>query len=120
LAQAAPPAGRFTADLVADLPEPARRWLTHAIAAGTPRWSSVGLSRRGQIRLDSWRPFTARQVFAPPHGFVWAATARIGGLPVTGFDRYSSGVGQMRWRLLGLFPVMSSAGPDVTRSAAGR
>lgn len=120
LAQAAPPSGRFTADLVAGLPEPARRWLTHAISSGTPLWSSVQLSMRGHIRLGSWRPFTARQVLTPPEGFIWSATARFGGLPVTGFDRYSRGAGRMRWRLLGLIPVMSSDGPDVTRSAAGR
>jgi len=50
----------------------------------------------------------------------WAATARFLGLPVTGFDRYSSGSGQMDWRLGGLVPVMTATGPDVTRSAAGR
>jgi hypothetical protein len=83
------------------------------------RWSSVQLTMRGHIRLGSWRPFTA------PTGpgalrFIWAATARVAGLPVTGFDRYSFGTGQMRWRLLGLVPVMTASGPDVTRSAAGR
>ena len=113
-------AGRFSPDLVAGLPEPARRWLTHALAPGTPLWSSVQLRMRGEIRIGTWRSFTARQVLAPPHGFIWAATARVAGLPVTGFDRYGSGTGQMRWRLLGLVPVVSGAGPDVTRSAAGR
>jgi hypothetical protein len=119
LADAPAPSGRFAADLVADLPDPARRWLVSAIAPGTPLWTSVRLTMRGQIRIGAWRPFTARQVLAPA-GFVWTATARVAGLPVTGFDRYSSGTGQMRWRLLGLLPVMSATGPDVTRSAAGR
>jgi hypothetical protein len=105
---------------VAGLPEPARRRLTHALAPGTPLWPSVQLRMRGQIRIGAWRSFTASQVLAPPHGFIWAATARVAGLPVTGFDRYGSGAGQMRWRLLGLMPVVSGAGPDVTRSAAGR
>lgn len=59
-------------------------------------------------------------MLAPPEGFVWAATARFFGLPVTGYDRYSSGTGEMRWRLLGLIPVNSADGQDVTRSAAGR
>jgi hypothetical protein len=110
----------FDAAMVADLPEPARRWLTHAIAPGTPLWQSVELDMRGQIRLGAWRAFTARQVLAPPQGFIWAANARLFGLPVVGFDRLSSGSGQMRWRLGGLVPVMSADGPDVTRSAAGR
>ena len=110
----------FDPSMVADLPEAARRWLTHAIAPGTPLWQAVELSMRGKIRLGSWRPFTARQVLAPPHGFVWAATARVAGLPVVGYDRYSSGSGEMNWRLGGLVPVMTARGPDVTRSAAGR
>jgi hypothetical protein len=110
----------FDPSMVADLPEPARRWLTHAIAPGIPLWQSVELSIRGQIRIGAWRPFTARQVLAPPRGFIWAAHARFFGLPVVGFDRLSSGSGQMRWRLGGLIPVMSATGPDVTRSAAGR
>jgi hypothetical protein len=110
----------FHPSMVDDLPEPARRWLTHAIAPDTPLWQSVELSMRGQIRIGAWRPFTARQVLAPPRGFIWAAQARFLGLPVVGFDRLSSGSGQMRWRLGGLIPVMSATGPDITRSAAGR
>jgi hypothetical protein len=110
----------FDPGVLAGLPEPARRWLGHAIAAGTPLWRSVELTMAGRIRLGSWRPFTARQVLTPPSGFIWAARARVAGLPVTGYDRYSGGTGEMRWRLLGLLPVTSSGGPDVSRSAAGR
>ncbi len=111
----------FDPAVIAGLPEPARRWLTHAIAPGTPLRQTVELSMRGEIRLGAaWRPFTARQVLAPPRGFVWAATARLFGLPVSGFDRLSSGSGEMRWRLGGLVPVVSASGPDITRSAAGR
>ncbi|WP_216870752.1 DUF6544 family protein [Modestobacter excelsi] len=103
------------------LPEPARRWLTHAIAPGTPLWRTVELVMAGELRLGrSWRPFTARQVLAPPSGFIWAARARVAGLPVTGYDRFSAATGEMRWRLLGLLPVVSAAGTDVSRSAAGR
>jgi hypothetical protein len=114
------PPEAFDPSMVAGLPEPARRWLLHAIAPGTPLWGSVVLTMRGEIRLGAWRPFTARQVLAPPRGLIWAATARFSGLPVTGFDRYSSGSGQMNWRLGGLVPVVTASGSDVTRSAAGR
>ena len=48
------------------------------------------------------------------------ATARLLGLPVVGFDRYTRGSGQMRWRLRNLLPVMRADGPDITRSAAER
>jgi hypothetical protein len=111
---------RFTEDSAAELPEPVRRWLTHAIAPGTPLRPAVVLGMHGRIRLGRWQRFTAREVLAPPEGFIWAATARAAGLPITGFDRFSSGTGEMRWRLLGVVPVMSASGPDVTASAAGR
>lgn len=114
------PKDPFDPAMVADLPVAARRWLEHAIAPGTLLWPSVVLTMRGEIRLGSWRPFSATQVLAPPRGFIWAATARFAGLPVTGFDRYSSGSGQMNWRLGGVVPVMTVTGVDVTRSAAGR
>jgi hypothetical protein len=102
------------------LPEPARRWLGHAIAPGTPLWGRAELTMHGQIKLGRWRPFTARQALSPPDGYTWAATARVAGLPVTGYDRLGPGGGEMRWRLLRLFPVLTEAGPDVTRSACGR
>ena len=110
----------FGPGMLTGLPEPARRWLGHALAPGTPLWRTVELSMEGRIRLGSWRPFTARQVLAPPAGFIWAARARVAGLPVTGYDRYSGATGEMRWRLIGVLPVMTASGPDVSRSAAGR
>jgi hypothetical protein len=110
----------FEQAMIATLPAPARRWLAHAIVPGTPLWQVVRLTMRGQIRLGQWRPFTATQVLAPPGGYIWAATARFAGLPVTGYDRLSSGTGEMRWRMLRLIPVMTAAGPDITRSAYGR
>lgn len=110
----------FTPALMADLPEVARRWLTHAIEPGTPLWRSVEFRMRGEIRMGRWHPFTARQVLAPGTGFLWAASARVFGLPMSGFDRYSAASGQMRWRLFGRIPTINASDPDVTRSAAGR
>lgn len=103
-----------------DLPPPVARWLRHAIGAGAPLRRSVQLTMHGQIRVGRWQPFSAVQVLAPPCGFVWAATAGRWPLRIRGFDRYSHATGEMRWRLLGAVPVMSAAGDDVTRSAAGR
>ncbi|MFI7744168.1 DUF6544 family protein [Kocuria rhizosphaericola] len=116
-----PPPPAVDAAVIAGLPEPARRWLERAVPPGTPAWSVAELSMRGEIRLGgSWRAFSARQLVAPGTGFVWAARTRLLGLPVAGYDRYGPGGGELRWRLLGVLPVMSAAGPDITRSAAGR
>ena len=106
--------------MVVELPEPARRYLTHVIAAGTPLWQSVQVSMTGRIKLGGWRPFTARQVVAGSRGYIWAASARLFGVPVFGYDRLSAGTAEMRWRLSDLLPVVSAHGPDVARSAAGR
>lgn len=71
-------------------------------------WQSAELTMHGEIRLGSWRRFTGTQVVSPPRGYVWAATARVLGLPVVGYDLLEHGVGQMRWRLLGLLPVVTA------------
>jgi len=106
--------------MVSTLPQPAQRLLLHATEPGVPLWRSAQLQMRGEIRLGRWRRFTARQVLTPAVGLVWAATARFFGLPVSGYDRYSPGTGEMRWRLARVIPVLTATGPDVTRSAAGR
>lgn len=116
-----PAPARYEPSLTIGLPEAARRWLNHAIKSGTPLWRSVELNMTGQIKLGKqWRPFRARQILAPDQGFVWAAQTRLFGLPVSGFDRFASGQGQMQWKVLNAIPVLSAAGNDVTRSAAGR
>ena len=120
LATAGPPPDRFDPALVADLPGPARRWLTHAIAPGTPLRRSVVLEQHGEIRLGGWRPFRATQILAPLDGFIWAVTTRVAGVPMSGFDRLTRGEGQLRHLAWGKIPVVSADGPDLTRSAAGR
>ncbi|MFD3812855.1 DUF6544 family protein [Rhodococcus sp. NPDC058639] len=63
---------RFAPALAEHLPLAARRWSTCAVAAGTPLARSVRLDMSGQIRLGSWRPFTAVQLLVPATGFIWA------------------------------------------------
>lgn len=101
------------------LPEPVRRWLDRAIAGTAQPRDGARWSMHGEIKIGKWQPFTARQVISP-RGFVWTAAAGRFPMRIRGFDRYTDGRGQMRWKLFGLFPIISATGPDVTRSAAGR
>ena len=111
----------FDSTRVASLPEPACRYIEHAIAPGTPLASAVRLRMRGEIKLGRWLPFNAEQVIHADRGFIWTATVRLLGVPIFGgFDRLLDGAGEMRWKLLGIVRVMTASGPDITRSAIGR
>lgn len=117
----APSREAFDSGAVDGLPEPARRYLTHAIADGTPLASAVRLEMAGEIALGGrWAPFRAEQVIRWDRGLIWQASTRMGPLPIRGWDRFIDGQGAMRWKLLGLIPVVRARGPDVSRSAAGR
>jgi hypothetical protein len=100
------------------LVEPVARYLTSAIAPGTPLARSARFTMRGSIKLGRrWVAFRAREVLAPHRGFLWSGRA-LGG--IVGSDRYLERRGVMDWRLLGLVRVAHAEGPDVSRSAAGR
>lgn len=112
--------GTFRPEQVAEWPAPARRYLTHALAPGAPLVQAVRLTMHGTIKLGRWRSFEAEQVIRWDRGMIWQATAWMFGVPVRGFDRLVDGRGAQRWKLLGLIPVMTASGPDITRSTAGR
>jgi hypothetical protein len=120
--ESATPTGlAFSPDKLAHLPAAAKRYLEHAIVPGTKIASAVRLKMHGEIKLKKWIPFTAEQVICWEHGLIWSATAWMNGfLPIVGSDRIIDGIGAMQWKLLGLFPVMTASGTDLTRSAIGR
>lgn len=101
-------------------PDAARRYLTHAIAPGTVLASAVRLRMHGEIRLGRWFPFEAEQVIVWERGMIWTATVRTFGLPIRGFDRVVDGEGAQQWKLLSLIPIISTSGPQIARSTAGR
>ena len=119
-ATARPGGARFPAAERASLPEPARRYLAHAIAEGAPLARAVRLRMHGEIRLRGWSPFTAEEAIVWDRGFVWQARVRVGPVTMRGGDRYVDGRGAMRWRIFGIIPMISTSSVDVTRSAAGR
>lgn len=115
-ALARPSAGVFDEYELEGLPEPVVRYFRASIRPGTPLSLTARLAMRGRIRLRRWLRFRGSEVIAPGLGFLWAVRAG----PVSGYDRYAAGVGEMRWKLAGLVPVVSAGGSDVSRSAAAR
>ncbi len=119
--QPAEPA-RFDPALVADLPEPARRYFAFAIAPGTPLYTVAVIKMTGQFALGdrdapNYMQMTAQQTLAAPHGFVWSMRAGRGAMRVSGSD---SGRWTRFWAM-GLAPVARSGGTsDHARSAFGR
>jgi len=111
----------FDPSMVADLPEPARRYFAYTIQPGTPLLPVAVIEMTGEFSLGTkddplYQPMEARQILAVPKGFVWSMRTR-GGMPVSGSDSGS----WTRFRIFGLIPVGRLGGdPDHTRSAFGR
>ncbi len=120
LAWGRPPDGTFDPESLADLPEPARRWLTHVIAPGAPLWHGVQLEMNGRIRKAGWHRFRSVQLHGLPRGYLWAARLRFGLVTLRGFDSYLDGEAETRWSLFGHLPLKSASGGDLDRAAAGR
>ncbi|PSN20571.1 hypothetical protein C7271_01435 [filamentous cyanobacterium CCP5] len=118
--QALPTEKVFQPEDCGHLPELAQRYLHHAIAPGTRLASAVRLRMHGDIKLKGWQPFRAEEVISWGQGMIWQATTWVKGIPLSGWDRLVNGEGGMRWKLLGLLPVVQEEGPNVTRSAIGR
>ncbi len=111
----------FAPEMVADLPEPARRYFGYTIRPGAPLLPVAEIDMHGQFSLGTkeapnYQPMEARQILAVPEGFVWSMRTRAG-MPVSGSDSGS----WTRFRIFGLIPVGRLGGdPDHARSAFGR
>jgi hypothetical protein len=118
-----PGTAMFDPASVKQLPEPAQRYLRHAIAPGTRLARSVVVEMQGHIGLQPGAdklPFQASQILAVPTGLIWRATVGEGILKISGSDRYVDGEGAMLWFMGYFIPLVRASGVDVTRSAAGR
>lgn len=115
-AVARPAAGSFGEAEMATFESPVRRMFEAAVAPAAPLVQAARIRMRGEIRLRRWTRFAGTEILAPHAGFLWAVRAGA----ISGFDRYLDGEGEMRWKLLGLVPVMRASGLNVSRSAAGR
>jgi hypothetical protein len=118
-----PGATLFDPGSVAHLPDPAQRYLRHAIAPGTRLARSVVIEMQGRIGLKpgaDMLPFQARQILATPDGLIWRAVVGEGIRQITGSDRFVAGEGAMHWFIGYAIPLVRAGGVDVSRSAAGR
>lgn len=115
-------AARFDPQMVADLPEPARRYFLYTIEPATPLYSVANIRMSGQFGMgDKNKPdylqMTAEQTLAMPAGFVWKMHAQRGLLKLSGSDTEQ----WTRFWLMGLLPVARMSGDvDHRRSAFAR
>lgn len=127
IADTAPPVQRrFDPEKIRGLPEIARRYFRHAIAPGTPLYSTAELRMHGTFLLghkgevQTYR-MEARQVLRAPDQFVWIPALEKGPLSVTGSDGLASGSAWTRFWLAGVIPVVNArTSPDLVRSAQFR
>ena len=113
----------FTKDMVADLDEPVRRYLLHAIAPGTSLAGYVQLTMKGQFRLKpdaEWLPMRASQIISTAPGFIWQAKVGKGLMNFSGADYYYCDRGRTKFSLWSFIPLVDAQSKDVNRSAAGR
>jgi hypothetical protein len=115
------PQKQFSSSMVGDLPEPAQRYFRYAIIENTPLRTVVELEMTGQLGFGAkndpkYRPMTARQVLAPPFGFVW--TVQTGA--IAGSDGASPNQSWTRFWLFKFIPIVRASGRDHWRSAFGR
>ena len=100
---------RFDPAMVADLPEPVRRFFTFSIAPGTQVLPVAEIEMGGLFSLGTkdepnYRHMKAQQILAAPHGFVWRMRLP-GWIPVSGSDAGTDSVSWTRFRILGFVPV---------------
>jgi len=113
---------RFSKAMIADLPEPAQRYFTFAIAENTPLFTVAQIEMTGQFSIGSkdapnYMDMQATQVLAAPDGFVWKMSGGTGAMRMSGSD---SGRWTRFW-LTGIAPVARFGGDaDHARSAFGR
>jgi hypothetical protein len=112
----------ITDAMLADLPDPARRYLVHAGVVGSKMSRLVTLTQRGRIRNSieaSWMAFEAEETYSTsPPGFVWRAAFPATAIPIVlGRDEYLDGAGSIVMKMLAAMPVAEERGEEL--AAAG-
>jgi hypothetical protein len=116
----------FDPAMVSNLPEPARRYFLFAIEPGARLRQVAEINMDGLLSLGTqgrpnYQPMQAKQMLAPPHGFVWRVRAGSGAMHVAGSDGMTAHRSWTRFWLLGAVPVARVGGDmDHLRSSFGR
>lgn len=109
----------YSANMVSDLPEPARRYFNYVIAEGAKLYDVALIHMAGQFGMgDKANPnylnMSATQVLTAPEGFIWKMAAGSGVMRMSGSDtgRWT------RFWINGLIPVARFGGDENHRRAA--
>lgn len=111
----------FDWSLIADLPEPVRRYFTFTILPGALIRTAVRIEMTGKLGLGTqdspkYQLMQAEQILAPPYGLVWKLKSGL----VSGSDGAMTDSSWTRFWLFNMVPVVRASGPDHQRSAFGR
>lgn len=126
LNRAQPPRAAYDPRLVAELPEPARRFFNFVIEPETPLRNVVEITMQGELSLGTreapdYMPIRATQVLAAPNGFIWDVNGGMGLIRIAGSDGMVDDRSWTRFWLHRLIPVARQGGDaDHLRSAFGR
>jgi hypothetical protein len=116
------PAGATLTDLdLLTLPASAAEYVRRSGAVGRPRVTGFRATLSGRIRSGPERPwmaFTGEQVnyYGPNPTRLFFIDATRSGLPVDIFHCFADHAATMRGRLASVLPIVSAAGPDMTRA----
>jgi hypothetical protein len=105
------------------LPDPATRYLRHALAPGAPLARSVDIHMTGMLRArdDDWVPFEAHGRICAEQGFLWQSRiAVMRRLSVSGVEWLLGDDAGLQYVLAGWWPVLERRSLEFARSAAGR
>ncbi|MDQ0430778.1 hypothetical protein QOZ98_003665 [Planomicrobium stackebrandtii] len=115
---------KLTAEMVESLPLPVKNWLYAMGAVGHEQIASVSLKQHGWMKQKpeqkEWTASKAEQTsFADPPAFHWSAKMKMGkGLFVTGKDSFVAGKASMRIKLMGIFPLTTTADNEKINESA--
>jgi hypothetical protein len=103
------------------LPGPVAAYLRRSGAVGQPRIHAFRAKIAGRIRSgpqDRWMSFTGEQIntYGPHPARVFFIDAAMRGLPVDVLHVFDRDAVSMRARLCSAVPVLSAAGPELTRA----